>query len=177
VAGDGTISGLMPSNAKVPAMPTSEDSRNPGFDLSTKYHNTGFARARVKETCSVDCQGSFLMAKAMPTNAPILRTTGFQSAPNPLLKRPDDRSSSSLSDPDEEALRRRSCARTGCFVTTLLSHRQPHHLLERSLPTVLNTTWNLLNLSRMRPSGFGHGLQAFFFAVVFALETLAEGSR
>jgi len=42
---------------------------------------------------------------------------------------------------------------------------------------VLNTTWNLLNLSRMRPSVFGHGLQAFFFAVVFALETLAEGLR
>ena len=58
--GDGTISGLMLRSAIVPPMPTIVDSKNPVFDLSTRYHNTGFARANVTETCSVDCHGSFL---------------------------------------------------------------------------------------------------------------------
>lgn len=59
-AGDGTISGLMPSRAKVPPTPTTVESKNPVFDRSIRYHSTGFARASVSETCSVDCQGSFL---------------------------------------------------------------------------------------------------------------------
>ena len=58
--GDGTISGLMPRRAIVPPIPTTVESKNPVFDRSTKYHNTGFARASVSEACSVDCQGSFL---------------------------------------------------------------------------------------------------------------------
>lgn len=58
--GDGTISGLMPRSAIVPPIPTTAESKNPVFDRSTRYHNTGFARASVSETCSVDCQGSFL---------------------------------------------------------------------------------------------------------------------
>ena len=59
-AGDGTILGLMPSRATVPPTPTTVESKNPVLDRSTRYHNTGFARARVRDTCSVDCHGSFL---------------------------------------------------------------------------------------------------------------------
>ena len=59
-AGEGTISGLMPSRASVPPTPTTVDSKNPVFERSIKYHNTGFARASVSETCKVDCHGSFL---------------------------------------------------------------------------------------------------------------------
>lgn len=111
----------MPNKTSDPATPTSDDKIKPGFDLSTRYHNTGFARASVNETWSVDCQGSFLyngvstsfegathkltIANAMPTKAPTLRTTGFQSAPRPLLNRPEGRSSSLPSDAEEEALR------------------------------------------------------------------------
>lgn len=80
MAGDGIMLGLISSKAKVPAIPTTAERINPGLDLSTRYHNTGFTRARVKETCRVDCQGNFLIAKAIPTKAPMLRTTGVQSA-------------------------------------------------------------------------------------------------
>jgi hypothetical protein len=40
-------------------MPTADENANPGIDLSIRYHSTGFANASVKETCKVDCQGSF----------------------------------------------------------------------------------------------------------------------
>src|SRR2546423_11946522 len=59
-AGEGTMLGLMPSRARVPPIPTTVDNQNPVFDRSIRYHNTGFARANVSETCSVDCHGSFL---------------------------------------------------------------------------------------------------------------------
>ena len=60
IAGAGTMSGLMPSKTIVPATPTVAERKKPVFDLSIRYHRTGLARANVKETCRVDCQGSFL---------------------------------------------------------------------------------------------------------------------
>lgn len=101
--GEGTISGLTLKAIAVPARPTSVERRKPGFERSTRYHSTGLTRARVNETCNVDCHGSLrcnpvlalpdhlgapasqlTIAKAIPTKAPILLTTGFQSAPKPL---------------------------------------------------------------------------------------------
>ena len=49
-AGDGTMSGLMPSRATVPPTPTTVENQNPVFDRSIRYHRTGFARASVSET-------------------------------------------------------------------------------------------------------------------------------
>ena len=57
-AGDGTISGLTPKAMAVPARPTSMERRKPGFERSTRYQSTGFTRAKVRDTCVVDCQGS-----------------------------------------------------------------------------------------------------------------------
>ena len=59
VAGGGTISGLTPSSTAVPAIPTRAERMNPGLDRSMRYHSTGLTRAKVKETCKVDCHGSF----------------------------------------------------------------------------------------------------------------------
>ena len=59
VAGGGTISGLTPSITAVPARPTMVERRKPGFERSIRYHSTGLASASVRETWSVDCQGSF----------------------------------------------------------------------------------------------------------------------
>ena len=55
----------MPSRAIVPPTPTTVDSKNPVFERSIKYHNTGFARASVSETCKVDCHGSFLWIRLL----------------------------------------------------------------------------------------------------------------
>jgi hypothetical protein len=60
IAGDGTMSGLIPNNTNVPAIPTTVERMKPGFDRSIRYHSTGFTSARVNETCSVDCQGNRL---------------------------------------------------------------------------------------------------------------------
>lgn len=60
MAGDGTMFGLISNNAKVPTIPITAEKMNPDLDLSIKYHSTGFTRARVKETCNVDCQGNRL---------------------------------------------------------------------------------------------------------------------
>lgn len=56
--GDGTISGLSPSSIAVPVIPTNEERKNPGFERSMRYHSTGLTRAKVSDTCKVDCQGS-----------------------------------------------------------------------------------------------------------------------
>ena len=53
------MSGLTPSRTAVPAMPTSAERMKPGFERSIRYHRTGLTRAKVKETCKVDCHGSF----------------------------------------------------------------------------------------------------------------------
>lgn len=58
LVGAGTISGLSPRMVPVPASPTSVDRMKPGLELSTRYHSTGFTRARVSDACAVDCQGS-----------------------------------------------------------------------------------------------------------------------
>lgn len=58
IAGGGTISGLIPNNTAVPAMPTTVERTNPGLDRSMRYQSTGLASASVRETWSVDCQGS-----------------------------------------------------------------------------------------------------------------------
>ncbi len=42
----------------VPRRPTSEERRNPGLVRSIRYQRKGLARARVRETWRVDCQGS-----------------------------------------------------------------------------------------------------------------------
>lgn len=98
-AGDGIISGLSDSSTAVPTTPTEVERRKPGFDRSIRYQSTGLTSASVKDTCKVEVQGSFrchmlaqasspvthelTMANAIPTKAPILRTTGFQSAASP----------------------------------------------------------------------------------------------
>jgi len=81
-AGEGNISGLDTRRSAVPVAPTAVERIKPGLDRSIIYHRTGLTRARVREACRVDVQGSFLIAKAIPTNAPTLLTTGVQSAPN-----------------------------------------------------------------------------------------------
>lgn len=58
VAGEGTIPGLTPSNTAVPVRPTTVERTKPGLERSMRYHKTGFASASVRETWSVDCQGS-----------------------------------------------------------------------------------------------------------------------
>lgn len=56
--GDGIISGLSPSSIAVPVIPTNEERKNPGFERSIRYHRTGLTKAKVSDTCTVDCQGS-----------------------------------------------------------------------------------------------------------------------
>jgi hypothetical protein len=63
--GGGTMSGLIDRSTKVPATPTTAESRNPGLDRSMIYHRAGLTRARVRETWRVDCQGSFRYEKLM----------------------------------------------------------------------------------------------------------------
>ena len=50
IAGDGTMSGLIPRRVIVPRMPTLADKTNPVLDRSIKYQSTGLAKASVKET-------------------------------------------------------------------------------------------------------------------------------
>lgn len=57
-AGEGIISGLILSTANIPVNPTMVDRAKPGFERSTRYHRTGLARESVRETWSVDCQGT-----------------------------------------------------------------------------------------------------------------------
>lgn len=51
--------GFTPRQIAVPRTPTIADRRKPAFDRSTRYHNTGFTSASVRDTCRVDSQGSF----------------------------------------------------------------------------------------------------------------------
>ncbi len=62
-----------------PARLRAAERRKPGFDRSIRYHKNGLARARATDTCIVEAQGSFRMAKMMPTNAPMPRITRAQS--------------------------------------------------------------------------------------------------
>lgn len=73
VEGRGTRSGLTSRRTMVPTTPTNEEKANPALLRSIRYQSTGLARASVNETWSVDCQGSFRTAKAMPTKAPMPR--------------------------------------------------------------------------------------------------------
>ena len=60
IAGEGTMSGLIPRRVIVPRMPTLADKTNPVLERSIKYQSTGLAKASVRDTCNVDCHGSFL---------------------------------------------------------------------------------------------------------------------
>ena len=101
MAGIGTKFGSTSSNDTEPNMLMAAEKAKPGKDRSIRYHNTGFANARVKATCSVDCQGSrryirqpepvrlmrrlnLTTANAMPTKTPILRTAEYHIGPRPL---------------------------------------------------------------------------------------------
>lgn len=53
----GINSGFRPTTTLMPANPTVVERRKPVEVRSIKYHKTGFARARVREACVVDCQG------------------------------------------------------------------------------------------------------------------------
>lgn len=53
----GTSSGFNPNTTLIPATATALASMKPVEERSIRYHNTGFARARVSEACVVDCQG------------------------------------------------------------------------------------------------------------------------
>jgi hypothetical protein len=59
-AGDGIISGFRERRTVVPDRPTRIDKINPGAERSIRYQRAGLTRARVREACSVDVQGSFL---------------------------------------------------------------------------------------------------------------------
>lgn len=54
---EGIQLGLRPRRVAAPARPTSEARRKPGRVRSIRYQITGLTRARVRETCVVDCQG------------------------------------------------------------------------------------------------------------------------
>ena len=45
------------SNTTVPTMLMATEKTKPGEDRSIRYQRTGFARARVRATCNVDCHG------------------------------------------------------------------------------------------------------------------------
>ena len=49
-AGEGTISGLMLRTASIPVKPTTVENTKPDLERSTRYHRTGLARERVRET-------------------------------------------------------------------------------------------------------------------------------
>ena len=94
------MSGLLASRSAVPIAPTEDERRKPGFERSIMYQRTGFTRKSVREAWRLDAQGNLryqsvntaqilqssrrralTIAKAIPTNAPTLLTTGVQSAP------------------------------------------------------------------------------------------------
>lgn len=58
-AGEGTMAGFTPNTIAVPIMPTNDERAKPGLERSMRYHKTGLTRAKVREACKVDCQGSF----------------------------------------------------------------------------------------------------------------------
>lgn len=58
--GAGMISGSSPRETIVPARPTAADRRKPVLDRSIRYHKSGFAIAKVRETCIVEAHGTFL---------------------------------------------------------------------------------------------------------------------
>jgi hypothetical protein len=59
-AGEGIISGFETRRRAVPVAPTAVERMKPGFERSIRYHKTGLTKARVKEACRVEVQGSFL---------------------------------------------------------------------------------------------------------------------
>jgi hypothetical protein len=58
--GDGIISGLERRRSVVPVAPTKLERRKPAVERSIMYQRTGLTRKSVRETWSVDVQGSFL---------------------------------------------------------------------------------------------------------------------
>ena len=67
-AGEGTISGLIARTRIVPAMPTMVERVKPGLERSMRYQRTGLTRARVRESCRVDCQGRRRYRNTMRSN-------------------------------------------------------------------------------------------------------------
>jgi hypothetical protein len=57
-AGEGIMSGLEARRRAVPVAPTALERMKPGFERSIRYQSTGLTRARVRDACSVEAQGS-----------------------------------------------------------------------------------------------------------------------
>ncbi len=57
-AGEGIISGFEAKSKAVPVAPTNEESKKPGLERSMRYQSTGLTRARVRDACRVEAQGS-----------------------------------------------------------------------------------------------------------------------
>jgi hypothetical protein len=77
--GEGSRVGLTPRSIPVPPIENRAERMKPGGERSMRNQMAGFARARVNDSCRVDCQGSLRMAKAIPTKAPTDHTTSFQA--------------------------------------------------------------------------------------------------
>lgn len=76
--GAGITSGLTPSSSADPVSPTQVDSRKPGMLRSMSHHRSGFTRASVAETCSVEAHASLRCAcQSVSTGAS--RTEGLLS--------------------------------------------------------------------------------------------------
>ena len=52
------IFGLRYNRVMVPIKLNEEEKNIPGAERSSRYHNAGLAKARVTESCSVDCHGN-----------------------------------------------------------------------------------------------------------------------
>jgi len=57
-AGEGIASGFETRRSAAPVVPTAVLRMKPGIERSMRYHKTGLTRARVREACIVDAQGS-----------------------------------------------------------------------------------------------------------------------
>lgn len=63
--------GLMMSMNRVPMPPTTEERKRPESVRSRRYHKSGLARVRVRDSWSVVSHGKRRMAKATPTKEPM----------------------------------------------------------------------------------------------------------
>jgi hypothetical protein len=62
LVGAGITEGFTKNRTRVPNKPIAVLSVNPVDVRSRRYQRTGFARVRVRESCSVEDQGSFLFS-------------------------------------------------------------------------------------------------------------------
>lgn len=81
-AGDGKMAGLDNESNEVPRAPIVAERISPGLERSIRYHRAGLTSASVKETWSVDVQGSFLCAYVSITSSKATRGKTYNSKSN-----------------------------------------------------------------------------------------------